>query len=81
MKFSQLRDQLKAIGEDVADSKLTSIILNGFLDSWEPFIKVFVDEHNYPSLKIYGMIVSKKNPGNCPRIDWMNLGMKELKLL
>jgi hypothetical protein len=39
MKVSQTRDQLKAIGEEVADSELTSIVLNGFPDSQEPFIQ------------------------------------------
>ena len=37
--FSVERSELKPIGEDVADSKITSIVLNRFPDSWEPFIQ------------------------------------------
>jgi len=39
MKVSKTRDRQKAIEEYVADSKLTSIVINGFPYSWEPFIQ------------------------------------------
>jgi len=40
-----------------------------------------VDEHNFQSLNIYGLIVSKKKPGNYPEIARSDLRMKEHKLL
>ncbi len=39
MRVSQIRDQLKAIGEKIDYEELVSIILNAFSDSWEPFVQ------------------------------------------
>ena len=39
MKISQLRDQLKAIGDIVTDDELVTIALNGFSSSWDPFVQ------------------------------------------
>ena len=39
MKISQLRDQLKAIGDTVTDDELVTIALNGFASSWDPFVQ------------------------------------------
>jgi hypothetical protein len=39
MKITQIRDQLATIGEKVEDVELVNIALNGFLASWEPFVK------------------------------------------
>lgn len=38
MRVSQLKDQLKAIGDTVGDKELVLIALNGF-PPWEPFIQ------------------------------------------
>jgi hypothetical protein len=51
MKVSQTRDQLKAIEEDVADSELTSVVLNGFPDSWEPFIQSICGRAELPKFE------------------------------
>jgi hypothetical protein len=39
MKISQLRDQLKTIGDEVTDDELVTIALNGFSSSWDPFVQ------------------------------------------
>ena len=39
MKVSQIKDQLVAINENIDDSELTTITLNGFPISWRPFIQ------------------------------------------
>ena len=39
MKISQLKDQLKAIGDTVTDDELVTIALNGFASSWDPFVQ------------------------------------------
>jgi hypothetical protein len=51
MKGSQTRDQLKAIEEDVAHSELTSIVLIGFPDSWEPFIQSICGRAELPKFE------------------------------
>ena len=38
MRITQIRDQLVTIGEVVDDTKLVNVALNGFLESWEPFV-------------------------------------------
>ena len=38
-KVSEIRDQLKAIGDEVPDMELVTISLNGLPISWEPFIQ------------------------------------------
>jgi hypothetical protein len=42
---------------------------------------VFVDKHNFPSLNIHGLIVSKKKPGKHLEIAHKDLRMKKHKLL
>jgi len=39
MKTSQIKDQLAAINEHIDDSELTTLTLNGFPDSWRPFVQ------------------------------------------
>jgi hypothetical protein len=39
MKVSQLRDQLKTIGDTIDDAELVTMTLNGFPSSWEPFVQ------------------------------------------
>jgi hypothetical protein len=39
MKVSQLRDQLKAIGDTIDDVELVTVILNGLPYSWESFVQ------------------------------------------
>ena len=51
IKVSQTRDQLKAIEEDVVDSEFTSIVLNGFPDSWEPFIQSVCGREELPKFE------------------------------
>jgi hypothetical protein len=39
MGISQVIDQLVAIGEAIDDTELVNVILNGFPESWEPFVQ------------------------------------------
>ena len=39
MRVSQLKDQLKAIGDTIEDQELVLVALTGFPPSWEPFIQ------------------------------------------
>lgn len=39
MKIANLRDQLSAIGDIIADKDLVMLALNGLPQSWEPFIQ------------------------------------------
>ena len=39
MKVSQLRDQIKAIGDTIDDEKLFTMILNELPSSWESFVQ------------------------------------------
>jgi len=65
MKISQLKDQLKAIGDTVIDDELLTIALNGFALSWDPNIKGYVPKISYRSLNNYGTIVSKRKQDSC----------------
>jgi hypothetical protein len=51
MKVMQIRDQLAVVGEKVADAKLMNMALNGFLASWEPFVKGICACENLPSFE------------------------------
>jgi hypothetical protein len=51
VKVTQIRDQLAAIGEKVEDAKLVNMALNGFLTSWEPFIKGSCTQENLPDFE------------------------------
>jgi hypothetical protein len=53
----------------------------GFHIHGNHLFKEFVNEQNYPSLNIYGLIVSKKKLRNYPEITRKNLRMKQHKLL
>jgi hypothetical protein len=46
MEITQIHDQLAAIGEKVEDAKLVNMVLNGFLASWEPFVKGICAQEN-----------------------------------
>ena len=39
MRISQIRDKLVAIGEAIDDTELMNVALNGFRESWEPFVQ------------------------------------------
>jgi hypothetical protein len=39
MKVSQLRDQIKAIGDTIDDAKLVTMTLNELPSSWESFVQ------------------------------------------
>jgi hypothetical protein len=60
MKVTQIRDQLGAIGEKVANTKLVNMALNGFPTSWEPFVKGICAHENLPNFERCGMIISKR---------------------
>jgi hypothetical protein len=51
MMVSQTRDQLREIEEDVTDLEFTSIVLNGFPDSWEPFIQSVCGQVELPKFE------------------------------
>jgi hypothetical protein len=39
MRISQIRDKLVAIGEAIDDTELMNMALNGFPESWKPFVQ------------------------------------------
>jgi hypothetical protein len=39
MRFSQIKDQLAAIGDPIEDTELVTNQLNGFPSSWDPFVQ------------------------------------------
>jgi hypothetical protein len=39
MRITQVRDQLAAIGEKLDDVELVNVALNGFPNSWKPFVQ------------------------------------------
>jgi hypothetical protein len=47
-KVSEIRDQLKAIGDEVSDAELVTISLNGLPISWEPFIQSICGRKKLP---------------------------------
>jgi hypothetical protein len=51
MKVTQVHDQLVVVGEKVVDAELVNIALNGFLASWEPFVKGFCARENLPNFE------------------------------
>ena len=48
MQVSQLRDQLKSIGDLIEDVELVMVTLNGFLSSWESFIQSICGREELP---------------------------------
>ena len=45
-RFTDVKDELVAIGETVAETKLVRTVLHGFPKSWEVFIEgIFAREH------------------------------------
>ena len=38
-RVSQIKEQIEAIGDSVEEAKLVMTTLNGFLRSWDPFIR------------------------------------------
>jgi hypothetical protein len=51
MKVTQICDQLATVGEKVADAELVNMALNGFLASWEPFVKGICACENLPNFE------------------------------
>jgi hypothetical protein len=51
MKVTQVRDQLAAVGEKVADAKLVKMTLNGFPTSPKPFVKGICARENLPNFE------------------------------
>jgi hypothetical protein len=60
MKSTQNRDQLALVGEKVEDAKLVNMALNGFPASWNHLSNVFALEKTFPTLRGFGMTVSKR---------------------
>jgi hypothetical protein len=50
-KIKQIRDQLAAVGEKVEDAELVNMALNGFLASWEPFVKAICAREKLPDFE------------------------------
>jgi hypothetical protein len=48
----------------VVDAELVTIALNGFPTSWEPFVKGICVYEYLPTLKGFGMVISKR------RLEW-----------
>jgi len=48
MKISQIKDQLIAINEQIDDSELTTLTLNGFPASWRPFVQGICARNKLP---------------------------------
>ena len=74
MKISQLKDQLKAIGDTVTDDELMTITLNGFASSWDPFVEGICSKDVLPKFEQLwnhgvqeevGTTVFKKRPDFC----------------
>jgi len=63
MKIDDLRDQLSAIGDIIADKDLIMLALNGLPQSWEPLFKASVGDPSCPSLTVFELIVFKKSLG------------------
>jgi len=76
IKVSQLKDQLAAINENIDDSELTTLTLNGFPFLGEISFKVSVQEKYYLNLINFGPIVHKKKLGF---FLWKILKMKRIK--
>jgi hypothetical protein len=51
MKITQLRDQLTTVGENVEDTELVNMQLNGFATSWEPFVKGICAREDLPDFE------------------------------
>ena len=47
-KISEIRDQLKAFGDEVSNPELVTISLNGLPISWEPFIQSICERKKLP---------------------------------
>jgi len=48
MKISQFKDQLISINEQIDDSELTTLTLNGFPTSWRPFVQGICARNKLP---------------------------------
>jgi hypothetical protein len=48
MRITRIRDQLVAIGEAVDDTELVNMALNGFPESWEPFVQGICAQEKLP---------------------------------
>ena len=48
-RVSQVRDELATVGETVDSAELIRVALNGFLKSWETFVRGIVAWENMPS--------------------------------
>ena len=48
MRITQICDQLATIGENVDDSELVNVALNGFTKPWKPFMKGIYARVNIP---------------------------------
>jgi hypothetical protein len=59
MRISQIRDKHVAIGEAIDDTELMNVALNGFPESWEPFVQGFVHERSCHHLTNCGSIASR----------------------
>jgi len=51
MKVSELRNQLKAIGDTSDDVELVTITLNGFPSSWESFVQSICGREELPKFE------------------------------
>jgi hypothetical protein len=48
MRISQIRDKHVAIGEAIDDTELMNVALNGFPESWEPFVQGICTREKLP---------------------------------
>jgi hypothetical protein len=55
MRITQIRDQLVAIGEVVDDTELVNVALNGFPESWEPFVQGICAREKLPPFDRLGI--------------------------
>jgi len=62
VKISQIRDQLKAIGEEVSDKELVAMALGGLPRSWDPFATNISARENAPSFdKLWASCTKKES--------------------
>ena len=60
MKVSQLRDQLKSIGDLIEDVELVMVTLNGFPSSWESFIQSVCGREELPKFDRLWVLCSRR---------------------
>ena len=62
MNITELRDQLVVFGEKIRSEDVVPIALSGFSSSWDCLFGVFVLVRSFPTLRSFGMILSRRKP-------------------